>query len=138
MTRTDLQDLAELRLREANALLASGNPCGAYYLAGFSIECALKACIARKTLEFDFPDKVLATKAFEHSPVKLIKVADLESDIALQLQSNPTFFDFWSIVTAWNVDRRYELNTTVGEAPKLINAIEDPANGVLKWLKNYW
>ena len=57
MNRAGFQHLAELRLREAEALLAAGLPDGAYYLAGYSVECALKACIAKRTREHDFPEK---------------------------------------------------------------------------------
>ena len=57
MNRLDLQQLSDLRIGEAKALLAQGFPEGAYYLAGYSVECALKACIARRTREHDFPDK---------------------------------------------------------------------------------
>jgi hypothetical protein len=45
LTRTDLQQLADARIAEANALLAAGLWDGAYYLAGYAVECALKACI---------------------------------------------------------------------------------------------
>jgi hypothetical protein len=47
MDRKDLQSLSRWRLLEARALLRAGLPNGAYYLAGYSIECALKACIAK-------------------------------------------------------------------------------------------
>jgi len=43
MNRVDLQQLAELRLKESKALFAAGFPEGAYYLAGYAVECALKA-----------------------------------------------------------------------------------------------
>jgi hypothetical protein len=44
--RATFQQLAELRLAEARALHAEGLYSGAYYLAGYAIECALKAKIA--------------------------------------------------------------------------------------------
>ena len=47
--RKDLQELSKVRLREATALLNLGLFDGAYYLAGYSVECALKACIAKGT-----------------------------------------------------------------------------------------
>ena len=59
MNRIDFQEIAELRLRESKALLAAGFPDGAYYLAGYAVECALKACIAKRSQEHDFPEKVL-------------------------------------------------------------------------------
>jgi len=30
---------------------------GAYYLAGYAVECAIKACIAKGTRRYEFPDK---------------------------------------------------------------------------------
>lgn len=45
MNREDFQRVSEIRLRESRALLAAGFPEGAYYLAGYAVECALKACI---------------------------------------------------------------------------------------------
>ena len=47
MNRLEFQQLAEVRVREAEALLAVGLWDGAYYLAGYAVECALKACILR-------------------------------------------------------------------------------------------
>jgi hypothetical protein len=41
MNRADLQQIAELRLQEARTLLTGGFPDGAYYLAGYAVECAL-------------------------------------------------------------------------------------------------
>lgn len=53
MKRQDLRELALLRLKEAQVLFANGCWSGAYYLAGYAIECALKACIAKKTERFE-------------------------------------------------------------------------------------
>jgi hypothetical protein len=57
MNRRDLQTLAKIRLKEAQALARLRLYDGAYYLAGYAVECALKACIARRTSRYDFPDK---------------------------------------------------------------------------------
>ncbi len=45
MNLVELRQLAEDRLRDAAALLAAGQFSGAYYLAGYAVECGLKACI---------------------------------------------------------------------------------------------
>lgn len=66
-----------MRLKEANALLAAGFPDGAYYLAGYAVECALKACIAKATQRYDFPDKDSANASYTHNLEKLITVAKL-------------------------------------------------------------
>jgi HEPN domain-containing protein len=49
--------MAMVRLKEANVLLRLGLSDGAYYLAGYAVECALKACIAKGTRRYEFPDK---------------------------------------------------------------------------------
>jgi hypothetical protein len=54
-TRRDFQVLAEMRAQEAGVLAKNGNEEGAYYLGGIAIECALKACIAKRTKRHDFP-----------------------------------------------------------------------------------
>jgi HEPN domain-containing protein len=53
MNRNYFRQLAELRLKEAKALLAAELPDGTYYLAGYAVECALKACIAKMTQQHD-------------------------------------------------------------------------------------
>jgi hypothetical protein len=45
VNRAEFQKLADLRAREAGVLLAARCYDGAYYLAGYAVECALKACI---------------------------------------------------------------------------------------------
>jgi len=42
MNSSDFQKLSAIRLEEARVLLRNKQYAGAYYLAGYSIECALK------------------------------------------------------------------------------------------------
>jgi len=78
MTRRDLQQLATLRIREARQLLQTSNFSGAYYLAGYTIELGLKACIARKTRRYDFPELTVVRDSFTHDLKKLVRIAGLE------------------------------------------------------------
>ena len=57
MNRRTFQKLAEARLLDAKALLKAKRYDAAYYMAGYAIECALKACIAKKTRLYDFPPR---------------------------------------------------------------------------------
>jgi hypothetical protein len=57
MKRKDFQELAAVRLKEARVLLRAGCYEGAYYLAGYAVECALKACISKQTERHEFPDR---------------------------------------------------------------------------------
>lgn len=84
MTRQDLQELAEARLADAEALLASGRYSGAYYMAGYAVECAIKACIARQFREHEFPDLQKVRQIYTHGYETLVKVAglDLQSELA--------------------------------------------------------
>jgi hypothetical protein len=45
VNRVQLRQLAEDRLLDAERLLTGGRWAGAYYLAGYAVECGLKACI---------------------------------------------------------------------------------------------
>jgi hypothetical protein len=55
--RATFQELARARFAEANLLLESGFPSGAYYLAGYAIECELKAFIAAVFRANEIPGK---------------------------------------------------------------------------------
>lgn len=55
LTRELCQDLSEVRLREARNLLDSGLGSGAYYIAGYAVELALKAVISRAFLSEAIP-----------------------------------------------------------------------------------
>lgn len=138
MNRADLQSLAELRIREAKLLLDSGSYQGAYYLAGYSIECALKACIARRTQQFDFPDKKLVNQVFTHNLVSLLRISGLDGDLQKEVQSNPDFSDNWEVVKDWTEESRYLLSVAPKTATDLFNAIADSDSGVLNWLKKSW
>jgi len=138
MNRADFQNLALIRLAEAKALLVSGNPNGAYYLAGYVVECALKACIARQTRAEDFPPRPeLVREMYTHEPIKLLRQAGLDAALNAQRSSDPAFRDNWAQVVAWTVEKRY-LTFTHPEAQSLLDAIENPTEGVLPWLQQYW
>ncbi|WP_420238862.1 hypothetical protein ACOBR2_04500 [Telmatobacter bradus] len=94
MNRLDFQNLSNLRLREAKTLLEQGLDDGAYYLAGYAVECALKACIARQTQEHDFPDKKLVVDNHTHKLNDLLRLAQL-SDI---LAADPAMRIIWDIL----------------------------------------
>ena len=53
---------------------------GASYssLAGYAVECALKARIAKATRKHDFPDTKKADASHRHNLRELLKVANLE------------------------------------------------------------
>src|ERR1700692_2351108 len=138
MNRADFQQLAEVRIREAQILLDAGCYPGAYYLAGYTVECALKACIARQTREFDFPEKDFVNKSWTHKLEKLLNLAKLENRLNSDRRTSNELDAYWAIVVNWQENKRYDLNVSQQEAKSLCDAIFDPANGVLQWLKKWW
>lgn len=137
MNRKDLKALALTRLREAEVLVANGEYSGAYYLAGYVVEFALKACIARQTRIHDFPDLPRAKNSWEHDPTKLIKTADLQTERDDEARADKRFEANWNVVKDWRVDSRYD-QTDQRKAEALIQAISDKRHGVLRWLKHHW
>ncbi len=112
-------------------------PDGAYYLAGYAIECALKACIAKLTNQHDYPDKHFALDCYTHDIEKLLRLAGLETSRKADSGVNPALALNWTIVKDWNERSRYERHS-LAKARKLIDAITDDVNGVLPWIKVRW
>jgi hypothetical protein len=137
VNRTDLQRLSLARLAEAKALLAAGHPAGAYYLAGYAIECALKACIAKRTEQHDFPDKDRVQGAWTHDFERLVRCADLDASLKRQ-RAGPEFDDSWTLVAEWDESSRYDLDCTAKAAAAFVGAIEREPDGVLAWIQAQW
>jgi HEPN domain-containing protein len=137
MNRAEFQRISDLRLAESKALLAGGFADGAYYLAGYAVECALKACIAKRTREHDFPEKG-SQKYYSHDLEELVRFAQLQVEFDQSLQADPTLNTHWSLVQNWSEESRYEINRTPKEATDLLSAIEDQKGGILSWLRQRW
>lgn len=139
MNKTELEQLADLRLAEAVALLGLTPPMpdAAYYLAGYAVECALKACIAKLTAQHDYPDKTFAVKCFTHKAEQLVPLAGLENARAAAMAADAALEDNWLIVKDWGEESRYG-RWTIAEATALIDAIREPNHGVLQWVKAHW
>jgi hypothetical protein len=133
VNRADFQKLAQLRVEEAKALMAAKKYSGAYYLAGYAVECAFKACIAKKTRRYSLPDKEHANKAYTHDLERLLDLAGLKA----ALQADPARLANWSIVKDWSEQARY-VRKTRAAAEALLGAITDTANGVLPWIQAQW
>jgi len=126
-----------MRVQEAAALLAAGYYPGAYYLIGYAVECALKACVAKQVKRFDFPDKKLANEAFTHHLETLIRVAGLEPEFKRDCKANSELDLNWATVKDWSEAVRYRTDITELEARDLYDACTG-RNGVLPWVKKRW
>lgn len=137
MNRADFQQLTELRLTEAQALLAAGLPDGAYYLAGYSVECALKACIAKRTQLHDFPEKKLVNDSHTHNLKELLRLAELKTELDSVLDADPEMRSNLETVQDWSETARYQRKTVL-DTRALLTAIEDQEGGLLPWIRLHW
>jgi HEPN domain len=127
----------EIRIDEARVLLAQGKYDGAYYLAGYAVECALKACIAKRTRPDDFLDRTFAQQCYTHNIAVLLDLTGLLSQRDADAAADGAFKDNWEVVEDWTEASRYTRQTQA-EAQQLYDAIPDSLHGVLPWLKLRW
>ena len=138
MNRTDFQTLTKLRVREAKVLLRAKYYDGAYYLLGYSVECALKACVAKQMRRFDIPDKKLINDIYTHDLGKLLSISGLEPEYRKESLRNPAFELNWTVVKDWSEKARYATGLTKSEVEDFFSAVLSQKNGVLPWLKKSW
>jgi hypothetical protein len=138
MNKTDLEELVEIRVQEAKALLDTKYFQGAYYLAGYSLECAIKACIAKQVREFDFPNKELAQKSHQHKLNDLLGVAGLKQKLVEKETEDLEFKLNWAVAKDWTVESRYESKIEESKARDLYQAVTNENSGILAWLKTFW
>jgi HEPN domain-containing protein len=137
-TRVEFQELALTRLEEAKALLDVGKWDGAYYLAGYAVELALKACIIRSLMVTDsFPEKDFSKDCYTHDYRKLIAAARLAPEWESTMQADARFAANWATVKVWSEVMRY-CRIDEMESRELCDAIDESLHGVLPWLKTHW
>ena len=137
MDRKDFLELSKVRLKEATALLKLGMFDGAYYLAGYAVECALKACIAKGTQRFEFPDRKKVESSYSHSLRDLIRVAGLEEARREQADKDFGFQKSWEIVQSWSEQSRYQRHSPES-AKVLLAAVGERRHGVISWIRLQW
>ncbi len=131
-SRADFEKLMALRMSEAKLLLDQKDWDGAYYLAGYAVEFALKVRIISQLMKSDsFPGRKQAEIFYKHELTLLRTLADLDDemkkDASVTLQ--------WDIIKDWSEQSRYEVGRMEPEARGLYDAIEKE---VLPWIKARW
>ncbi|MFH1344865.1 MAG: DNA-binding protein [Pseudomonadota bacterium] len=134
--RATFQQLAEARLAEARLLLANGHPSGAYYLAGYAIECALKAKIAADFRANEIPELKRVQNVYTHDLSALLTLANLTERFDAERKANPRLYQRWTTIKEWSEKARYVISTEV-EASAILDAV-DGDEGMLQWLRNRW
>jgi HEPN domain-containing protein len=128
-----------VRVGDAQALLKARRWDGAYYLAGYAIECALKACIARSFRRDHIPDDPkLLGKIYVHDLRALLNLAGLKSPLDTAMSTDPQLEVAWGNVVRWTETSRYERRRSEPEARDLVDAVCNPAHGMIQWIQQYW
>jgi HEPN domain-containing protein len=136
LTRKQLQELARLRLKEAEALHGAGFYDGSVYLAGYAVELALKARICRLLRIPEYPQQLNSFKVHDLDQLKVL--AGLTD--AISITKNKDLFDNWSKAVNWDPEQRYEKSGTYNAATAkvILDSIRQKPNGVLTWLSKWW
>lgn len=131
--------MAQERIGDAKILLDNRRWAAAYYLAGYAIECGLKACILALVEREGaiFQDRRFSEKRFTHNLADLLKHANLEPVLGTSIQVNPALERHWRVVEDWTEISLYEPKGEA-EARSLYDAITHDPDGVLRWLQNHW
>lgn len=140
VNRLQWQQLAERYLVDAKILLDAHRWSTAYYVAGYAVECGLKACVlARVAAEAEviFADRKFSEKCWTHGALELVQLAGLEATRVADEAANPTLAQNWLAVGAWSEKTRYE-TVSHHKAKSLYSAITDNTNGVMQWIRVHW
>jgi HEPN domain-containing protein len=130
--------LAEERLLDAKALLDLGRWGGAYYLVGYAMELALKACIIKWLMRTDaFPVRDFSKDCYTHDLERLVGIARLDGARKIATKADSQLEASWTLVRDWSEEKRYHL-INQAEAEAFFNAVADSAHGVFSWIKTQW
>ena len=119
-------------------MLRAGAFEGAYYVAGYSVECALKACIAKQFQQHDIPERKLVNDVHSHDLDKLLDVAGLRPALQQDVKTHRRLRTNWNIAIDWKETVKYNSGITAQEARILYTACAARRGGVLTWLRKRW
>lgn len=137
LRRAELHLVAQAKIDDAMLLLSQGRASNAYYLAGYSVEIGLKACIAKQIAADTIPELNFIRSIYDHDLQRLVKVAGLSTDLKQAQDADSDFAANWAIVCEWRPEDRYGL-TDLGTTQLMMAAVADATRGVLPWIKVRW
>ena len=132
-----LQAIASGKLEDAKLLYAHGRFSNAYYLGGYAIEIALKACVTLQIQAETLPDRRFIADIYTHEFEKLIGLAGLRAELRSRQNDDVQFQANWGLVNEWKPDTRYDsIDRT--SAQLLLMATADEHHGILPWITTFW
>lgn len=130
--------LADGRLLDVKVLRDGGRFDAAAYMCGYVLEFGLKACVCNRLRVPDYPERELKGTFKTHNFEDLLLLAGLRDEITAH--KTPELYANWQVISGWTPDWRYRLIGSI-DGPglqQMLQALEDPAHGVLPWLHLHW
>lgn len=151
-TRNEFRQSAEMRIKESKILFRNKQFEGAFYLAGYAIEFALKAAVCRNLDIDDFFNENPSTKLkggltreFKtHDISTLIILAGLIKKLDGHKAIDPDFMVNWSYIEQmnWTEQCRYDCPNPIKynqtDVKAFIDAIDNRKGGFLRWISKFW
>lgn len=137
LNKQSAQKLAIMRLEEARILFDKGYFSGAYYLAGYSIELAIKAVICKQFKSETIPNKKIVQDIHQHDLSNLMNLSGLLVALEEAKKNNTAFSRYWAIVIQWSEHSRYEIKSQQ-DAKDILEAIDHQQNGILVWIHRHY
>jgi HEPN domain-containing protein len=107
LTRPVLERLAALRLTDAQLLHESVRYSSAYYLSGYAVELALKACIAKQFVQETIPERELVNAIYTHDLESLLTTAPLKDALRVASARDHRLALNWNAASRWTESSRY-------------------------------
>jgi hypothetical protein len=87
--------------------------------------------------EIIYQDRQFSNSAWTHDLESLLIVADLKATRDADALANNALYTNWQRVKLWNEKSRYQQKTQA-EAQRLFDAVTDPNDGVMQWIRARW
>jgi hypothetical protein len=104
--------------------------------AGYAVEIGLKAAIAGEFRANTIPEKKFVNDIYSHDLRKLVDAAGLTRSLAEEMRRAESDAK-WATVENWKPEDRYAIATSVA-AKAMVAAVDDPNDGVFKWIRSHW
>lgn len=85
----------------------------------------MKACIAKQTQQYEFPDRDTVNRSYTHNLIDLVGLAGpgLKDQYDAKIAGDNVFKRDWAIVSQWHEDDRYRSDASAPEARDFVGAV---------------
>ena len=105
LTISELQNIAQERLKESEVLFGANRYDGAMYLCGYAVELTLKARICQTLGWSGYPSTRKEFQSYQSFRTHNLEVLLTLSGIKNKIKAS--FLTEWSVVASWDTEMRY-------------------------------